>query len=499
MELSRSSGLLLHITSLPSRYGIGDIGPEAYRFIDFLAASGHKYWQMLPLNPTDKNFGFSPYSSYSAFAGNPLLISPDLLEMEGFIELNNFPVPKNFSDGKAHFEEAQLYKNELLNAAFEKFRHENKWNAAFLKFCERHAAWLEDFSLFLALRRKFNGLEWTFWPSEYKNRKPMALQKVRKELSDEVKKVKFVQFLFFAQWEELAEAAHKKGVKLFGDIPFYVNHDSADCWANSNYFKFDKEKQPLKVSGVPPDYFSETGQLWGTPVYDWKELKKNNFGWWVNRIKQNLLLFDLVRLDHFRAFSAAWEVKAGEETAINGKWVKTPGNAFFDLIKKEFPKMPFIAEDLGLLDDAVYKLIKKYDFPGMKVLLFAFGEGLPENPYIPHNHRQHNLVYTGTHDNNTSRGWFEKAGKTEKNNLENYSGIKVRSETVHEVLHKMALKSVAAIAIIPVQDLLGLGKEAVMNIPGTTQNNWSWRLESIDLLSGKTEKYRAWNEFFGRK
>lgn len=499
MELPRSSGLLLHITSLPSPYGIGDIGSEAHNFLQFLKDSGHTYWQLLPVNPTDEKFNFSPYSSYSAFAGNPLLISPQLLENDGFIDLKVFPLPKKISAEKAHFKEAQKYKEALLDAAFDMFQKEKKWNSAFFEFVKKHKDWLEDFSLFLALRKKFDNSDWTNWPSELKNREPKALRNSKKELSLEVRKGKFIQFLFFSQWEILAEAAHKKNIKLFGDIPFYVNHDSADCWANSKYFKLNKEKQPVKVSGVPPDYFSETGQLWGTPVYDWKKLKSNNFDWWVKRIKQNLLLFDLVRLDHFRAFSAAWEVKSGEETAMNGKWVKTPGNAFFDFIKKEYPKMPFIAEDLGSLDEPVFKLMKKYDFPGMKVLLFAFGEGMAENPYIPFNHRPRNVVYTGTHDNNTSRGWFENAGKMEKENLKEYSGMKVTAQNVHEVLHKMALKSVAALAIIPVQDLLGLGKEAVMNIPGTTENNWNWRLKSLEPLLEKAEQLKEWNEFFGRK
>lgn len=498
MKLKRSSGILLHISSLPSPFGIGDLGPAAYKFVDFLKASGHRYWQILPLNPTNADLGFSPYSSHAAFAGNPLLISPELLENEGLIDLKNFPYQKGLNLGTAAFKEAETFKNALLEGAFQNFISKKKDTSGFSRFCKQHASWLDDFSLFMALRKKYENRGWVSWPEELRDRKPDVLKKAQQELSKTVEKQKYFQFLFFSQWKQLTEYAHKKQVSFIGDLPFYITHDSVDCWAHPEYFKLNAKKQPTKVSGVPPDFFSETGQLWGTPVFNWKNLRQNNFDWWVKRIKQNLLLFDMLRLDHFRAFSAYWEIKAGEKTAVNGKWVKTPGSTFFKTLKKEIPEMPFIAEDLGTLDEPVYKLLDKVKFPGMKVLQFAFGEPLPGNPYIPFNHSPHNIVYTGTHDNNTSIGWFKNAGKTEKDNLFFYAGIKVTSQNIHRVLHDLALKSVAAIAIIPLQDIIGLGEEAVMNTPGTTEGNWTWRVSPEDIPWEKVQELKKKNIFYGR-
>ncbi len=497
MELKRSSGILLHITSLPSPFGIGDVGSAAYEFVDFLAASGHHYWQLLPLNPTDEAYSHSPYSSFSAFAGNPLLISPELLEKEGYIDLKDFPKPKNISEEKVHFSAVQKYKEELFSAAYKNFR-KKKSITTFKTFCKEHASWLDNFSLYKALRKKYKKEPWFSWPAELRDRKPSALKKAEKELAEDIEKEKFIQFLFFSQWKWLMEYAHKKQVKLFGDIPFYVNHDSADCWANAAYFKLDPEKMPTHVSGVPPDYFSETGQLWGTPVYNWKEMHSNDFDWWVKRINQNLLLFDLVRLDHFRAFAAYWEVPAGEETAINGKWAKSPGNKFFGLLKREYPKMPLIAEDLGSLDKPVYKLLEKFKFPGMKVLHFAFGEDRIDNPYLPFNHKANSVVYSGTHDNNTSVGWFKNASKVDKKHLKDYSGQRVTVKNVHKVLHRMALASVGKLAIVPLQDLIGLGEEGIMNTPGTTKNNWSWRARPGQIPREQVKELKELNEVYGR-
>lgn len=488
----------MHITSLPSPYGIGDIGPAAYEFIDFLEVSGHKYWQLLPLNPTDAAYSHSPYSSFSAFAGNPLLISPDLLEEEGFVELKKFELPQGISVEKVHFETVRPYKEELLEAAYHSFRHKKLFHKEFEEFCEKHALWLEDYSLYRALRRKYEKEPWTSWPEELRDRQASALKKVSKDLAEPIQREKFFQFLFFFQWEKLMEYAHKKAIHLIGDIPFYVNHESAECWAHPEYFKLDEEKQPTHLSGVPPDMFSETGQLWGTPVFHWKNLRTNSFDWWIKRLRQNLLLFDLVRLDHFRAFSAYWEVPAGETTAIHGKWTKTPGTSFFREVKKEFPEMPFIAEDLGSLDEPVYQLLERFRFPGMKVLQFAFGGDRTNNTYLPFNHRPHNIVYTGTHDNNTCRGWYKNASKKERAHLKEYTGGRLSAKNAHQVFHDLALQSVCRLAIIPLQDIIGLGEEGIMNIPASLRDNWTWRITPEQMPLDRVAELREKNALFGR-
>lgn len=496
MEINRSSGILMHITSLPSAFGIGDIGPAAYEFIDFLESSGHQYWQLLPLNPTDEVYEHSPYSTFSAFAGNPLLISPELLENDGFLNLKDLPSPKGMSKRRVNFSPVREYKKALLEAAFQTFRATRK-KAAFSNFCKKHAFWLDDFSMYQALIGKF-GKQWPSWPSEIRDRAPEALQKEQEALEESVEKEKFLQFLFFSQWERLVKYAHRKKVSFIGDVPFYINHYSVDCWANPQCFKLDLQKQPTKISGVPPDLFSENGQLWGTPVYDWKFLESTEFRWWLERIKQNLLLFDVVRLDHFRGFSAFWEVPAKEKTAKKGKWTKAPGTAFFEKVQKVFPDMPFIAEDLGSLDQAVNDLVEKFHFPGMKVLQFAFGDHMAENPYIPYNHSPNSIVYTGTHDNDTTRGWYRSLGKLERKNLRDYTPHELTSQNVHFVLHRMALNSVAKLAIVPLQDILGLGSSAKMNIPGTTKGNWSWRITSEEIPWERTLELRRLNSLYGR-
>lgn len=487
----------MHITSLPSAFGIGDLGPEAYRFIDFLKDSGNTYWQLLPLNPTYEKYNHSPYSSDSAFAGNPLLISPEILEEEGYIELKDFKETGVSSKGKGAFEEAKEIREKILDAAFVKFKTQRK-PASYNTFCKVHAYWLEDYSLFRAISKDLTS-SWSTWPEGIRERKATDLKNAKEERKAEIEKIKFIQYIFFSQWKKLITYAHKEGVKFIGDIPFYITHDSADIWAHQSYFKLDEEQEPTSLSGVPPDYFSKTGQLWGTPVYDWKKLRSKEYDWWVERIRQNLLLFDLVRLDHFRAFAAYWEVPAGEKTAVNGRWVRTPGNDFFRVVKKEFPQMPLIAEDLGSLDEPVYKLLKKFDFPGMKVLQFAFGEEKKENPYLPFNHTPHSIVYTGTHDNNTSKGWYKEIDKNARDHLERFAGTNVTGENVNEILHRMALSSVSKLAIIPMQDILGLGKEGLMNIPGSTKGNWTWRMEKGKLKAGLSKKLRELNELYGRK
>ncbi len=496
MELKRSSGILMHITSIPSPFGIGDFGPEAFEFIDFLEASGHKYWQILPLNPTYSAYGYSPYSSDSAFAGNILLISPELLEKEGYVNLQDHILPAS-DPTRVDFDKVKEFKESLFEEAYITFKKKKKETQKFRMFCKDHAKWLNDYSLYKVLHDKYND-HWVKWPKGLKSREPKELEKVRKSEKNKIEKIKFLQYIFFKQWKHLKIYASQNHVHLIGDIPIYINHDSADCWAHPQYFKLDKNKYPKMVSGVPPDYYSETGQLWGTPVYNWKILKSDNYNWWIERLSQNLLLFDIVRLDHFRGFSAYWEVRAGEKTAQNGKWVRSPGKDFFRTVKRTFPDMPFIAEDLGSLDEDVYELIEKFNFPGMNVLQFAFGGDKAHNPYLPFNHKPNSLVYTGTHDNNTTLGWFESLDSITSLHLKEYFDIGLSTENINKVMHRAALNSVAEVAILPMQDLLNLGGRAVMNIPGSTKGNWSWRMTYEEISVAKAVELKALNELYGR-
>ena len=488
----------MHITSLPGRYGIGDLGPAAYHFLDFLKASGHSYWQLLPLNSTDSIYHHSPYSSHSAFAGNQWLISPQLMESEGYINLDDFPLPAGFDPEHVNFEAVEAYKSSLFVAAFNNFVPAGKAGEAFHSFCRKHQNWLDTYTLYTCLRKKFDNQPWSDWPVPLRDRDPEALEAARKELALNIQEQKFIQFLFFTQWERLHNQARQEGIRLFGDVPFYINHDSADCWENPNYFKLDSRKKPTHISGVPPDLFSDTGQLWGTPVYHWKNLKEGGYDWWISRLRQNLLLFDLVRLDHFRAFSAYWEVPAAEQTAINGSWITTPGKKFFEKVQSEFPQMPFIAEDLGLLDQPVFDLLEQFGFAGMKVLQFAFGNRQEDNPYIPYQHLPNQVVYTGTHDNNTTRGWYRNAPKEVRNHLEEYLGRRVRDGEVAQVLHRVALSSVAGLAIIPMQDILELGERAIMNVPGSVTGNWTWRMPPREISRARLEELFALNHLYGR-
>ncbi|ELR73637.1 4-alpha-glucanotransferase (amylomaltase) [Fulvivirga imtechensis AK7] len=499
MIFSRSSGLLLHITSLPSPYGIGDMGSSAFDFADFLHLAGQKYWQLLPLTPTKTFYGNSPYSSPSAFAGNSLLISPEKLAEEGYLQKADLRHTARFKTDKVLFDKVVEFKTVILEKAFLNFLKKKHSGKGFSSFCQENKAWLDDYALFTSLKDRFDNKSWIDWPNDLRDRKPAALKKANQELKEQVEKEKFLQFIFFQQWQELKTYCHQQNIQLIGDIPFYVNHDSADCWANVEYFKLDEEKKPVVVSGVPPDYFSETGQLWGTPVYDWDLLKEKQFGWWIDRIKQNLLLFDVVRLDHFRAFSAFWEVPADEDTAINGKWTKCPGHDFFKKIREIFPSMPFIAEDLGDIDKAVFRLRDKFKLPGMKILLFAFGEGMGNNQYIPHHHPHNSLVYTGTHDNNTVVGWYRNMDKDDRKRLASYTGHqRITYKNVHKIMQRMALSSVADLAILPVQDVLGLGEEAIMNRPGTSTDNWSWRLNPELLTEALAGQLKELNDIYGR-
>ncbi len=495
----RACGILLPILSIPSPYGIGDFGPWAYKFVDFLVETRQSYWQILPLTPTDPSFGNTPYNSFSAFAGNTLFISPDLLLSDGLIKKEDVePIP-SFRKNIIDYPEVIRYKNRIFDRAYEHFKVDRRNMYEYEKFCAENSNWVEDYSLFMAAKARFQGKVWSEWPPEIRDSQPEALQRLKEELHDKVEKEKFLQYLFFKQWFSLKKYCNQKGIQIIGDIPIYVHYDSVDVWKNPQFFKLDQEKRPLYVSGVPPDYFSSTGQLWGNPVYRWDMLKQDNYAWWIRRMEHTLKLYDWVRIDHFRGFAGYWEVPAGEKTAVNGRWVPGPGEDFFSTLLRHFSNLPIIAEDLGVITDDVRELMRHFNLPGMRVLLFAFSEDLPTNPYAPHNHIKECIVYTGTHDNNTVRGWFEnEATPQEKERISKYIGRKVSSLNVHWEFVRLAMMSVANTAIIPIQDILGLGQEARMNKPATTEGNYKWRL-SPELITPKiAAKLREMTEIYGR-
>jgi 4-alpha-glucanotransferase len=497
----RASGLLLHITSLPSAHGIGDLGPEAYHFADFLAAARQTYWQILPLTPIEEGLGNSPYSSASAFAGNTLLISLEFLVQEGLLHADDITEVPRFDKNQVDFSEVRAYKEPLLHKAYERFfTHASAADMqAYESFCTDNQSWLDDFALFYPLTLHFDYQPWREWPEAIKNRTPQGIAEYAHLLRDEARKVKFLQYLFARQWFALKKYCNDRGIHFIGDLPIYVQYQSADVWANPEIFKLDRDKKPYAVAGVPPDYFSETGQLWGNPVYDWEKLQKTNYEWWVKRVGHNIRLFDMVRLDHFLGFVAYWEVDAGEKTAIHGNWIKAPAEDFFQTLFKHFPYLPIIAEDLGIVTAEVSGFMQRNNFPGMKVLLFAFGEGVGNNPYAPHNHVENCVVYTGTHDNDTVRGWFKKEGdKATRERLEAYLGSDVKEKIIAGQFIRLAMMSVAKTAIMPVQDVLNLDNSARMNTPGTASSNWAWRLEPGLLDASVAQELAYLTELFGR-
>jgi len=495
----RGSGILLHITSLPSPFGIGDLGPWAYRFADFLSQIKQSYWQILPLNPTDQICGNSPYNSISAFAGNTLLISPELLIESDFLTKEDIDATPSFPNELCDYPSVISYKTQLLHRAYERFKTNKNERNTYEDFCTQNGEWLEDFALFVVMKNHFQENVWAEWEKGLRDRNPKDLKKIRNNFHDELEREKFLQYLFFKQWLSLKQYCNEKGVKLIGDIPIYVNYDSADVWTNTGIFKLDKEKRPLFSAGVPPDYFSETGQLWGNPIYRWNILQKTGFSWWLQRFAHNLRLFDIVRIDHFRGFVAFWEVPATEKTAVNGHWVKVPAVEFFTALLEKFLTISLIAEDLGFITPDVKEIMNRFGFPGMRVLLFAFGEDLPAHPYLPHNYIPNCIAYTGTHDNNTVRGWFEnETTPQDRQRLFCYLGHKVSGEQLPKELIRLAMMSVANTVIIPMQDILGLGEEARMNRPSTTQGNWGWRLLPDQLTSSHAEMFLELTYTYGR-
>jgi len=495
----RGSGILLHITSLPSPYGIGDLGPGAYAFADFLAQNRQSYWQVLPLSPTAEAYGNSPYSSVSTFAGNTLLISPDLLFRDNLVPADAIDSRPAFPEGRCDYARAIPYKERLLTLAYERCLTSAKNRDRFVHFCEDHASWLDTYALFVAVKKRMGGRLWSEWPWELKDRAGDEMERIGTECAADIEKEKFGQFLFFSQWYALKEYCNARGVQLMGDMPIYVSYDSADVWANAHIFKLDGQKQPLALSGVPPDYFSATGQLWGNPVYNWEALRATGYAWWINRLRHILSLHDVVRIDHFRGLVAFWEVPAHERNAVNGQWVRVPFDDFFHTLFKRFFSLPIVAEDLGLITPDVREVIKRFGFPGMKVLLFAFGEENPMHIYLPHTYERNFVVYTGTHDNNTARGWFDGEARPEdRERLFRYIGRRVHPEEVHWELVRLAMMSIADIAIVPMQDVLGLGQEAQMNRPSVARGNWEWRLLPSQLTEDIGLRLRSLTETYGR-
>lgn len=502
MRFPRSSGVLLHPTSFPGPHGIGDLGKAAYEFLDFLSESKQYMWQVLPLGPT--GYGDSPYQSFSAFAGNPMLISLEKLVEDGLLNESDIQPIDDFGPHTVNYGPVIDYKNERLRHAFANF---DGGNSDYHNFVNESADWLEDYALFMALKGDNGGGSWTGWDIDLIQRDEAALNDARERLADEVAYHKFTQWVFFKQWLKLRQAGNEMGIKIVGDIPIFVAHDSADVWQNPHLFYLEDNGQPTVVAGVPPDYFSATGQRWGNPLYKWELMQENGFAWWIKRIKATLKLVDIIRIDHFRGFEAYWEIPAEEETAVEGQWIKAPGDALFRTIIGELGQLPLIAENLGVITPEVEALREKYELPGMKVLQFAFGDDT-DNPFLPHNYDANNVVYTGTHDNETTVGWFfrdDTTGTTgspedlahERNYARSYAKVLVDAE-IHWDLIRLAFMSVADIALIPMQDLMGLGNEARMNYPSSDSGNWQWRYSS-DQINGEIERrLRELTETYGR-
>lgn len=522
----RSSGLLLHISSLPSAFGIGDLGPEAYHFADFLQASGQTYWQILPLTPVDPGAGFSPYSSPSAFAGNILFISLEKLAEEGWLGANdlavfheqpvqNVTVAEPTTDSGTTpaltvdtpllpvpntMHAAWIKKRPLLQQAAVTFLHNATpaQRSDYDRFCAWHTHWLEDYALFTALQEETGEPNWIRWPKKLVRRDPAALADQTKRLQDRMNVVKVLQYFFLRQWNELTAYCFDRKIHLIGDIPIYVQFNSADVWANPNLFKLDKNFHPLFVAGSPPDYFSEDGQRWGNPIYDWAEHERTGFSWWMHRLRHQMSLYSLTRLDHFLGFAVYWEIPAHEPTAKVGEWVKAPIEAFMHAMHRQFVNLPIIAEDLGAQAATIQPYLRHYGLPGMRVIQFAFGHDLPTSTHANHNHAENFVVYSGTHDNNTTLGWFRESDDSHRQRLTNYLGIKITEKNVVDQVCRLTMQSVARLAILPVQDILNLDETHRMNTPGTGGRSWQWRLQSGQLTHMVATKLLKLTRMTGR-
>ena len=493
----RYSGVLVHPTSFPSPYGIGDMGRGAHEFIDFLAMAGQHLWQVLPLGPSGN--GNSPYQSYSVFAGQTLLISPELLiEKKLLTEADVHPIPE-FNADRVDYDKVTTYKTSLFKKAYEHFRHTADKNLLeeYDSFQSNNQYWLDDYCLYMAGKDYHNGLPWYEWEDSLLDPTPKERASWMKLLASEIDYYRFIQFAFFSQWYELKDYANKKGIAIIGDIPIFTAPDSADVWANKELFKLDSKGYPLEVAGVPPDYFSATGQLWGNPLYDWDAMKDDGYRWWIERVRNQLDQVDYIRIDHFRGFEAYWAVPAGEETAMNGKWKKGPGEALFEAIQKALgEELPIFAEDLGIITPEVEKLRDTLGFPGMKILQFGF-DGTGESTFLPHQLSTRNCnCYTGTHDNDTTCGWYEHTNEQNKDKVRRYMNTDASSVSWDFI--RTCLGTIAKYAIFPVQDLLKLGSEHRMNTPGTATGNWEFRYRSGLLDEGMAKGLKQMTELFGR-
>lgn len=482
MRFSRSSGTLVHPTSFPAKYGMGDLGPAAYQFLDFLSETGQSIWQLLPLGPV--GYGNSPYASYSAFAGNEYLISLDLLREKSLLTENEVASAELPLTVKAEYERSYQNKDRLFRLAFERFADQvssDEWDK-YEKFKELNSYWLPNYTLFRACSQSYDGKPWNEWDEALAQRKPKAIKDVKKRFSDEIRYQTWLQYEFFDQWYSLKNYANARKIQVVGDIPIFVDHNSADVWSNPGYFEVDKQGNRQLVAGVPPDYFSETGQLWGNPLYKWKVMKKDGFSWWVERFRQMFDLFDAIRVDHFRGFDAYWEVSADEDTAIKGQWVKAPGKELFNVIDEKLGTLPIIAEDLGVMTPSVEELRDSFNFPGMKILHFAFNSD-SGNSFLPHNYSQNCVTYSGTHDNDTTIGWYKNAPEVERHRAREYT--RSDGSDIQWQFIRLGMLSVADQAIFPLQDFMNLDSSHRMNTPGTVGDNWMWRytpdmLDNVD-------------------
>jgi 4-alpha-glucanotransferase len=485
----RKSGILLHPTSLPGKFGIGDLGHWAYRFADFLIESGQQLWQVLPLGPP--GYGYSPYQAYSSMAGNPLLISPQMLVDQGWLASADLLAAPSFADSFVDFDSVIPFKVNLLKKATAAFlgRDSDPLQQQFLEFCGQNESWLNPFAEFAALKEENANSAWTDWNQN-------AVVEEQSLLSH-----KFIQFEFFRQWKLLKEYCNAHGIEIIGDISIFIAHDSADVWANPELFDLDQKGNPRTIAGVPPDYFSETGQCWGNPLYRWEIMEQTGYRWWIERIRSTLNLFDIVRLDHFRGFEKYWEIPADSETAVGGHWVKGPGDRLFEALRDALGNLPFIAEDLGYITPEVHELRDRWGFPGMRVLQFAFGDASPDNPHKPYNFIRNCVAYTGTHDNDTSAGWFAAAAEGSEARAERESALSYMGGDDEDPVWnfiRLLLSSTADTAILPMQDVLGLGSESRMNLPATVANNWRWRLREDQLMPEVSSRLREMNRLYGR-
>ena len=502
----RATGILLHPTSLPGRFGIGDLGDEAYGFVDFLVAAGQSLWQVLPLGPTGT--GASPYSCDSAFAGNTLLVSPQKLVAAGLLSEAEVTETQCLSEERVDFDQVRKCKTALLAVACKRFNESGNTDLRdeYESFCRAQRFWLEDYALFQAVKEQQRGSAWTDWEAPLRQRESPALKRVRADLSQQVEAQKFYQFVFFKQWFELKQYCNAKGIRVIGDLPIFVAHDSVDVWVNPALFKLDQDGLPQVVAGVPPDYYSATGQFWGNPIYNWEAMRANGFVWWIERLRAMLQMFDLIRVDHFRGFAACWEIPAGDKTAENGRWVAAPGKELFAAARRKLKQLPIIAEDLGVITPDVDDLREALGFPGMRVMQFGFSDGR-ENIHLPGNYPANVVAFTATHDNDTTIGWFNELAVSGSGR--SAETIKREREFCLEYLRsdgkeinwdfiEAVLASRADAAIIPLQDVLGLGSEARMNLPNTVEGNWSWRFKSHDLNEGHAGRLRELAELNGR-